>query len=380
MKKKIGFVINFSHNRWLGGSNYFNNLFEGLIKYSKNKIVIFTGIDKNKLNPAFLKHKIVYLKILDPSKKINILINYIRFICLILLKRDFIFENILKKHNIDILSHAYPLGKNSKIKSIYWIPDMQDLNLKELFTFKQKLKRTFERLISLYHSNIILFSCKTIRDEFIKKYPKAHDKTKILNFINKLPNKKPKGNLYKKFKNYFLISNQFWIHKNYDLVIDSLVDLKKNNLHPTILSTGAKLDWRSSKYYHDLINRIKKNKIENFKILGIISRNEQLNLILNANYLINPSKSEGWNTAVEEAKSLNTKVLASNIEVHKEQLKKKGEFFDIKNFKNLSKILKKKNKSKKKYPKKNYNLLLKRNNKEFKIFAINYIKILEKIR
>ena len=36
-------------------------------------------------------------------------------------------------------------------------------------------------------------------------------------------------------------------------------------------------------------------------------------LILNAKYLINPSKFEGWNTAIEEAKSLKTPVIASNL-------------------------------------------------------------------
>ena len=43
-----------------------------------------------------------------------------------------------------------------------------------------------------------------------------------------------------------MISNQFWIHKNYDLIIDSLIELKKENIKPTIVSTGTKFDWRSS--------------------------------------------------------------------------------------------------------------------------------------
>ena len=45
---------------------------------------------------------------------------------------------------------------------------------------------------------------------------------------------------------------------------------------------------------------------------------------MNALYLINPSKSEGWNSAIEEAKFLNTRVLASNLKVHHEQLGSKG--------------------------------------------------------
>ena len=55
-----------------------------------------------------------------------------------------------------------------------------------------------------------------------------------------------------------MISNQFWIHKNYDLIIDSLIELKKENIKPIILSTGTKFDWRSSTYYETLIKKIKK--------------------------------------------------------------------------------------------------------------------------
>lgn len=375
-KKKIGFIINFEHDRWLGGSNYFQNLFKGISQFSKNEIIIFTGIDKKKINPYFLKYKIIYLKILNPSKKINILINYFRLFCLIFFKRDFVLENILKNHKVDILSHSFPLGANAKIKSFCWIPDLQDLKLKKFFTFKQRLKRSLDRILILFNSSIIIFSCKTVKNQFIKIYPSAKKKSRVLKFINELPQKKPKGNLYKKFKNYFIISNQYWIHKNYHLVIDALINLKKKGFRPVVVSTGSKLDWRFNNYYTNLIKKIKKNHIHNFKILGNISRSEQLNLIFNAKYLINPSDSEGWNTALEEAKSLGTRVIASNIDVHKEQLGHRGQFFKTTHFKYLSTMLIKKHKIKKKL-KNNYDKLLLINKKKFKIFIFNYFKILK---
>ena len=96
--------------------------------------------------------------------------------------------------------------------------------------------------------------------------------------MNKLPIKKPNGKLFKQFRKYFMISNQFWIHKNYDLIIDSLIELKKK-YKPIIVSTGTKFDWRSSTYYETLIKKIKKNKLSNFKILGNLSREQQLSLI-----------------------------------------------------------------------------------------------------
>tara|TARA_B100001057_G_scaffold81270_1_gene76604 strand:+ start:1844 stop:2989 length:1146 start_codon:yes stop_codon:yes gene_type:complete len=378
-KKNLGFIVNFSHKRWLGGSNYFFNLFEGIRLYSNNSITIFTGLNKKKLNPNFKKYKIVYLSILDPNKKINILINYLRLLILILFKRDFILEYILNKYKIEILSHSFPLGKYSKIKSIYWIPDLQHLNLKNLFSIKKRFKRWFENFVSINNCSIILFSSKTVRKEFLLNFSIEKNKTAVLNFLNKLPTNKPTGKLFKKFINYYIISNQFWIHKNYDLIVDCLIELKKINIKPIIVSTGAKFDWRSSTYYESLIKKIKKNKLSNFKILGNISRQEQLSLIMNAKYLINPSKSEGWNSAIEEAKSLNTRVIASNLKVHREQLGSKGIYFDINNYHNLIKILKKMKLNQKRVKKINYKKLYKININNFEKFSKTYNKIVSKV-
>ena len=378
-KKNLGFIVNFSHKRWLGGSNYFFNLFEGIRLYSNNSITIFTGLNKKKLNPNFKKYKIVYLSILDPNKKINILINYLRLLILILFKRDFILEYTLNKYKIEILSHSFPLGKYSKIKSIYWIPDLQHLNLKNLFSIKKRFKRWFENFVSINNCSIILFSSKTVRKEFLLNFSIKKNKTAVLNFLNKLPTNKPTGKLFKKFINYYIISNQFWIHKNYDLIVDCLIELKKINIKPIIVSTGAKFDWRSSTYYESLIKKIKKNKLSNFKILGNISRQEQLSLIMNAKYLINPSKSEGWNSAIEEAKSLNTRVIASNLKVHREQLGSKGIYFDINNYHNLIKILKKMKLNKKRVKKINYKKLYKININNFEKFSKTYNKIVSKV-
>tara|TARA_Y100000389_G_scaffold163602_1_gene166922 strand:+ start:365 stop:1513 length:1149 start_codon:yes stop_codon:yes gene_type:complete len=378
-KNNIGFIINFSHERWLGGSNYFSNLFEGIYLHTQNSITIFTGIKKEKLNPNFKKYNIIYLSILNPNKKINILINYLRMFILIIFNRDFILEQILNKYNVDILSHSSPLGKNSKIKSIYWIPDLQQFHLKELFSIKKRFKRWLDIYIASKNASVILFSSKTVRQIFLQKYPNFKRKSFVLNFLNKLPKKQPKSKLAKKFKNYFLISNQFWIHKNYDLIIKGLVELQKQQINPYILSTGTKFDWRSSSYYGNLLKKIKQNKLRNFIILGKVSREEQLGLILKANYLINPSRSEGWNSAIEEAKSLKTNVLASNLDVHKEQLGKKGIYFGCDDYLKFSYILKKKYLKTKKEKKIRYNNLYNLNKFNFKKFALSYQYILGKI-
>ena len=84
---------------------------------------------------------------------------------MILFKRDFILETILKRYKIKF-SHSFPLGKYSKIKSVSWIPDLQQLHLKHLFSLKKRFKRWLDIFILKDNSSIILFSSKTVRDDF----------------------------------------------------------------------------------------------------------------------------------------------------------------------------------------------------------------------
>jgi glycosyltransferase involved in cell wall biosynthesis len=54
--------------------------------------------------------------------------------------------------------------------------------------------------------------------------------------------------------------------------------------------------------------------------LGFIDRREQLLIMKGARAVVQPSLFEGWSTVVEDAKAMNQFVIASDLEVHKEQL------------------------------------------------------------
>ena len=66
---------------------------------------------------------------------------------------------------------------------------------------------------------------------------------------------------------------------------------------------------------------------KNVEFLGLLPRMEQLSLILYSDAVIQPSKFEGWSTVIEDAKSLNKLVLASNLSVNIEQLNEKALYF-----------------------------------------------------
>ena len=55
--------------------------------------------------------------------------------------------------------------------------------------------------------------------------------------------------------------------------------------------------------------------------------------------IIQPSLFEGWSTVVEDAKAMNQTVVASNLNVHIEQLDCNAIFFDPNNVKSLAEKL-----------------------------------------
>ncbi|MEQ8925246.1 MAG: glycosyltransferase, partial [Fulvivirga sp.] len=73
--------------------------------------------------------------------------------------------------------------------------------------------------------------------------------------------------------------------------------------------------------------------------VGFVDREDQLILMKNSLAVIQPSFFEGWSTVIEDAKLLGKPVLASNLDVHKEQLGKAGYFFDPKDSSELMELL-----------------------------------------
>ena len=56
-----------------------------------------------------------------------------------------------------------------------------------------------------------------------------------------------------------------------------------------------------------------------YKILGVVPYNDLLSLMAYSIAVINPSKSEGWSSTVEQAKSYGKMILLSDLDVHLEQ-------------------------------------------------------------
>jgi glycosyltransferase involved in cell wall biosynthesis len=136
---------------------------------------------------------------------------------------------------------------------------------------------------------------------------------------------------------FFLVSNQFYEHKNHIAVLKAIKLLKDEGFQFQVIFTGKTEDYRNPQFYPSLLAYIKSYGIEShLQILGLIPREDQLSILVNSLSVIQPSKFEGWSTIIEDAKTLRQQIICSLIPVHIEQLGDIGFYFDANSHEQLA--------------------------------------------
>ncbi|MDH5767016.1 MAG: glycosyltransferase, partial [Gammaproteobacteria bacterium] len=262
-----------------------------------------------------------------------------------LLKRDILLYLFLRKNNISFLSHSGYLWRGSEIPSMPWIPDFQPFHMPYLYDAERlrRLKETFSSYVR--YSNCVLlssYSAKRDLEEFIDKSASS----RVVQFASTLMQDiEWRGmsdiqSLYKLDRPWFHLPNQFWAHKNHDVVIEALKLAKDKGYKPLVVATGNTQDHRNPAFIVNLENKIKSYGLEDSFIMpGIVPYADMFSLMRHAIAVINPSKFEGWSTSVEEARSLGKQTLLSDIDVHREQNPPRCQFFDPRNPSDLSDLL-----------------------------------------
>ena len=74
-------------------------------------------------------------------------------------------------------------------------------------------------------------------------------------------------------------------------------------------------------------------------VLGKVGRGDILQLLRRATVLVQPSRFEGWNTTVEDAKALGCPVILSDLAVHREQCPDSLGFFSCDDAHALAEII-----------------------------------------
>lgn len=344
-RNRVGLVYSYNEN-WIAGAYYVLNIIHALKAIEDDKqphLVILSDSYENfmKIKEQTSYPYLEYIPYPFPTKPNTFIENLVNRLTDKLFKRKFIVKRA-KYPKLDFLYPNEIKGLSNQLMKINWIPDFQEDYLPHFFSKGEVMLRKKYQKDIIVKGDIVVLSSEDAKKDFLRLYPKAKARPFVLPFAVSHPDFSMESidDLLLKYnlpKNYFFAPNQFWAHKNHIVVLKAVRFLKEKGISVVVAMSGKENDYRNLENFKTLNAYISKNELENnIKFLGFIPRTEQLCLFKNAQAIIQPSLFEGWSTVVEDAKALGKFVIASDLNVHREQLKDNAWFFDPNDEKKLA--------------------------------------------
>jgi glycosyltransferase involved in cell wall biosynthesis len=331
----IGIIFNFSKG-WLGGFYYYQNIIKALNFLDddeKPAIVIFY----NREYAAYLKEiDYPYLQLVAREFP-GVYQGYLKSL---LTGKNVFVDEIIRDYK---LQGIYPVNDNpvGAKKAIpaptigaAWFPDLQHKFFPQFFDKKRMWLRELRLKLTLRNASDLVVSSYDTVNHFKQFYSIRNTlKVHVLQFVSILDAyqlgdiEKIKAE-YKIPAEYFIVSNAFLKHKNHLTVLKALNAIRQNGGQAHVVFTGKMDNYGGGLLINQLREYIAEHGLEQqVSLLGIIPREHQLTIMKHAKAVLQPSLFEGWNTTIEDAKSLQLPIIASAIAVHKEQLGEKGFYF-----------------------------------------------------
>jgi glycosyltransferase involved in cell wall biosynthesis len=353
---RIGLVMQGDRN-WMGGVEYIKNIVFALSTLPdevKRKIEICLICDRSMDKSLYESivphlHEVFYME--EPNR-LKELFRKIKRVALgqpLFGVRIATFLSYNPNHRLNFIYPytPYSTGNNNGISTASWIADFQHKYFPSLFNSRSLFLRnkSFDHIA--HNASTVVVSSQSAKSDFHKFFPTSKSKVKILSFttfpLNEWYSSDPEEiiTVYSLPRKYFLVSNQFWKHKNHELVFKAMAILKSININIAVVFTGKLGDERDKSFASEIRKTIVDFDLEKqVYLLGLVPKNDQVQIMRYAIAMIQPSLFEGWSTAVEDARSLRKKIALSDIPVHLEQSPPNALFFGKNNPHELATILK----------------------------------------
>jgi glycosyltransferase involved in cell wall biosynthesis len=340
---KLGIIFNFSP-QWMGGVIYIINLVKTLNFLDddeKPEIFLFY---KSELSKFIDEFKYPYLNLIEwpfPSIFKGYLSSWLQ-------RKNIFYDGLINAYSLDAIYPAknYPIKSKTHAKVVAWYADLQHKYYPEFFSRMAIIYRNIRLYFMLRNADDMIVSSHAVMNDFSKFYRLRKGlKLHVYHFtsINGDYQNLSFDDIRRKYslpEKYYLVSNQFHKHKNHKVLLLALLKLKERGIKKHLAITGKFPNDSHSPYLIELNRIIKDNHLhDQISLMGIIPREDQIQIMKYSQAVLQPSLFEGWSTVIEDAISLQVPVIASNLPVNLEQLGENGVYFDPHNHEELASIL-----------------------------------------
>lgn len=342
--KRIGIILQ-GGAHWMGGVEYSKNLIKAL--YLSNPEQELYILAESPLDPALYKDMPARFTrdLIEDTRPKRTGCLFANLRKLLGLPNPWVLEQA-RLCNIDFL-YPFTLPQSHSIASAAWLFDFQHKYYPQFFT-RLRLwarNRMFKSIIR--KASRIVLSSRHAESDCLRFFPESQGKTHVLSFST-VPAPEwfstDAGAVQLRYElpdRFFIVCNQFWQHKNHVVVFKALEILKRRGVCPIVVCTGAFTDDRRptayQRHYKEILEQ--GGVSEQVRLLGLIPRGDQIQLMRKSLAVIQPSLFEGWSTVVEDARTLGKPMLLSDIPVHREQDPQGAVFFAAEDAEQLASIM-----------------------------------------
>jgi glycosyltransferase involved in cell wall biosynthesis len=257
-------------------------------------------------------------------------------------------EKLSKRLDIDVLIPLIsPLPCDFSVPWVGWVADFQHHYFPENFSVSERNQRDAIFAKMFANCKSVIVGANFVKEDVNKLYP--HSSTLVF-VVPTIANPKKEWLMdgvkvlskYGIKKNYLIVCNQFWKHKNHKGLFEAFAIFALINSDVDLVCTGTLEDYRDSEYINSLKKILKSYQItDRVHVLGLIPKLDQISLLKSSIALIQPTLFEGGpgGGSVYDAISLGKTCLVSNIPVNLEINYDKVYFFDPHNPQALSSLM-----------------------------------------
>lgn len=240
---------------------------------------------------------------------------------------DYALKRVLRELDIDIaLPSIAPLAGDFPVPWLGYLYDFQHKHLPHLFSDAERTGRDADFAKMLCQAPALIVNAQAVKRDAERFFPALRSEIFVLPFAaapreDWFHDAADVLDKYSLNMPYFIISNQFWLHKDHATAFEAFQLVADEFPEVSLVCTGNTHDPRDPLYFSELTKKLSPKGVgRRVRILGMIKKRDQIELMKHALAVLQPTLSEGGpgGGSAYDAISLGVRVIASDIDVNKE--------------------------------------------------------------